>query len=213
MEELTSICKRLRVAGRRPRPFIINGKKAEQGADLIFLSIPTGRSIVPEKDVPSWNVFPAFENHPRLLLSLAGRILEDSGYILIFHSGSLQSSQQIADCLDAMADSWKHFISYNIMNESPTYIPNSKLSQLYSRVEVIVREAAIPKLPKQEYWAFDKNNTEKYLTQHGRLRSKEPGTIIYNLQPSPVYRSTWKQKRHAKQHLVHQVLMSLTGTA
>ncbi|KAL3700040.1 hypothetical protein R1sor_018062 [Riccia sorocarpa] len=127
IDELASICKRLKVAGRRPRPFVINGQRTEQGADLIMMNIPTGRAIASDKDVPGWNTFPHLENQPRLLLNLSGSILDDKGYVIIMHSGSLESSQQIADMLEAMTDSWKHFLSYDVLNEKPTFLPNTKL--------------------------------------------------------------------------------------
>ncbi|KAL3676856.1 hypothetical protein R1sor_026804 [Riccia sorocarpa] len=92
IDELAKMCRRLKVAGRRPRPFLINGQKTEQGADLIMLDIPTGRSIGSKKNVANWNLFPSVENYPQHLLNLAGRILDDNGYILVFHAGSLESS-------------------------------------------------------------------------------------------------------------------------
>ncbi|KAL3675109.1 hypothetical protein R1sor_025057 [Riccia sorocarpa] len=137
MDEIANICARLRTAGRRVKPFSILGRRIDQGADLIMLDIPTGRSIEPENDVPRWNAFPVLENYPRLLLNLAKRILDDNGYVVIFHSGSLESCQQIADTLEALVE-WRHFLSYDVVNERGTYVPNSKivdppgLSAIYS---------------------------------------------------------------------------------
>ncbi|KAL3700364.1 hypothetical protein R1sor_018386 [Riccia sorocarpa] len=159
IEAISGICKRLKLAGRRPRPFVVNGKKCEQGVDLIMYDIPTGTAILPEEEVPRWNLFPEAENFPRQLMNFASKILDDNGFVIIFHAGSLESSQQIADALDAMAADWQLFLSYDICNDAPTYVPYSKLSHYYSKVEVIVMAQADPTLPKQEYWPFDKNNT------------------------------------------------------
>ncbi|KAL3702250.1 hypothetical protein R1sor_020272 [Riccia sorocarpa] len=159
IEAISGICKRLRLAGRRPRPFVVNGKKCEQGVDLIMYDIPTGRAILPEEEVPRWNKFPKAENFPRQLMNFASKILDDNGFVIIFHAGSLESSQQIADALDAMFAEWQPFLSYDICSDAPTYVPYSKLNHYYSKAEVIVRVQADPTLPKQEYWPFDKNNS------------------------------------------------------
>ncbi|KAL3675545.1 hypothetical protein R1sor_025493 [Riccia sorocarpa] len=121
--------------------------------------IPMGRAILPEEEIPRWNLFPEAENIPRQLMNFASKILDDNGFVIIFHAGSLESSQQIVDALDAMAADWQLFLSYDICNDAPTYVPYSKLSHYYSKAEVIVRTSADPTLPKQEYWPFDKNNT------------------------------------------------------
>ncbi|KAL3691550.1 hypothetical protein R1sor_005201 [Riccia sorocarpa] len=87
IDEVAKMCKRLKVAGRRPRPFIINGQKMDRGADLIMIDIPTGRAIASEKDVPLWNRFPVEDNYPRHLLNLAGRLLDDvssTGFGVVF---------------------------------------------------------------------------------------------------------------------------------
>ncbi|KAL3691296.1 hypothetical protein R1sor_004947 [Riccia sorocarpa] len=128
LEAITGMCKRLKLAGRKPRQFIVNGKKCEQGVDLILFDIPTGRAVVAGADAPRWNWFPAAENYPRHLFNFSSKILDDSGYVVIFHAGSLESSQQIADALDAMNGVWKHFLSYDVCNDAPTYAPNLQLS-------------------------------------------------------------------------------------
>ncbi|KAL3683224.1 hypothetical protein R1sor_001246 [Riccia sorocarpa] len=92
IDEVAGMCVRLKNVGRRKQQFVVNGARMEQGADLIILDIPTGRSIFPDRDIPVWNRFPESENYPHLLLNLAHRILDDNGYVLIFHSGSLESS-------------------------------------------------------------------------------------------------------------------------
>ncbi|KAL3692230.1 hypothetical protein R1sor_005881 [Riccia sorocarpa] len=61
-----------------------------------------GRSIAPDADVPRWNLFPYTENYPRLVLNFATKILDDNGFVILFHAGSLDSSQQIADTLEAI---------------------------------------------------------------------------------------------------------------
>ncbi|KAL3701630.1 hypothetical protein R1sor_019652 [Riccia sorocarpa] len=122
LEAISGICKRLKLAGRRPRPFTVNKKKSET------------------------------RGGPH-------NVLDDNGFVILFHGGSLQSSQQIADTLDAMEGEWKHFLSYDICNETPTFVPNMKLSHNYSKAEVIVRAFKDPVLPKQEYWPFDKTNS------------------------------------------------------
>ncbi|KAL3688363.1 hypothetical protein R1sor_014672 [Riccia sorocarpa] len=139
IEELNSICQRLKSLGRRSRPFMIEGKRSEKGADLIMLEIPTGGAIKPDSECPSWNEFPADTNLPRMLLNLSSRILDDAGFVLILHAGSLQSSQQIADTLDAMRGAWTSFMSYDIVNETPSFMEHSRL--------------------EQEYWPFDKSNS------------------------------------------------------
>ncbi|KAL3675044.1 hypothetical protein R1sor_024992 [Riccia sorocarpa] len=159
IEELAGICRRLKTAGRRTPPFFINGQKTDQGADLIMIDIPTGRAIQAEKETPRWNVFPLTDDYPRLLLNLSAKILDDNGYIIIMHSDSLECCQQIADCLEASEDRWRHFLSYDVVNKVGTYVPHSKLMHYYWKVEVIVRKAAVALLPKQEYWPFDKNNS------------------------------------------------------
>ncbi|KAL3696454.1 hypothetical protein R1sor_010530 [Riccia sorocarpa] len=131
LEAVTGICKRLKEAGRRPRKFLINKKKVEQGVDLILFDIPTGRSIDPEADIPRWNRFPAAENYPRMLLNFASKVLDDNSFVIIFHAGSLQSSQQIADSLDALDREWKLFLSFDICNDAPTYVPKMKFSVSY----------------------------------------------------------------------------------
>ncbi|KAL3676456.1 hypothetical protein R1sor_026404 [Riccia sorocarpa] len=127
IEEIAKICGRLRTAGRRVKPFSITGKRTDQGSDLIMIDIPTGRSIEPEQDVPNWNVFPLNENYPRLVLNLANRLLDDNGHVIILHSGSLESCQQIADTMEVLSGDWRHYLSYDIVNERGTYVPNSKI--------------------------------------------------------------------------------------
>ncbi|KAL3684780.1 hypothetical protein R1sor_002802 [Riccia sorocarpa] len=123
LEAISGICKRLKLAGRRPRPFTVNKKKSEQGVDLLMYDIPTSMSLIPDADAPVWNEFPETENFPRQVLNFASKVLDDNGFVILFHGGSLQSSQQIADTLDAMEGEWKHFLSYDICNDAPTFVP------------------------------------------------------------------------------------------
>ncbi|KAL3677525.1 hypothetical protein R1sor_027473 [Riccia sorocarpa] len=44
LEAISGMCKRLKLAGRKPSQFIVSGKKSEQGVDLILFDIPTGRA-------------------------------------------------------------------------------------------------------------------------------------------------------------------------
>ncbi|KAL3684971.1 hypothetical protein R1sor_002993 [Riccia sorocarpa] len=125
IEEIAKICGRLRTAGRRVKPFSISEKKTDQGADLIMIDIPTGRSLEPEQDVGTW--VPLNDNYPRLVLNLANRLLDDNEHVIIFHSGSLESCQQIADTLEALSADWRHYLSYDIVNERGTYFPNSRI--------------------------------------------------------------------------------------
>ncbi|KAL3699219.1 hypothetical protein R1sor_017241 [Riccia sorocarpa] len=61
-------------------------------------------------------------------------------------------------CCQSQLPKWQHFMSYDVLNDAPTYVPNSKLCHYYSKAEVIVKSKSDPVFPKQEYSAFDQNN-------------------------------------------------------
>ncbi|KAL3693092.1 hypothetical protein R1sor_006743 [Riccia sorocarpa] len=176
LEAISSMCARLRAVGRRPKPFMIKNSKSDQGADLIMYDIPSGRAASPDSEVPAWNLFPAAANYPRHVLNLASKLLDDNRFVIIFHARSLESSQQIIDNLEAMKVEWKPFLSYDVCNDAPPYVPRSKLS-----AEVIVRAKRSLVVPKQEYWPFDKNNTGRdtltIFNYNSKLQTSREGEV------------------------------------
>ncbi|KAL3683638.1 hypothetical protein R1sor_001660 [Riccia sorocarpa] len=52
LETISLMCGRLRMVGRRPKPFMIKNAKSDQGADLILFDIPSGRAVSPDSGVP-----------------------------------------------------------------------------------------------------------------------------------------------------------------
>ncbi|KAL3682168.1 hypothetical protein R1sor_000190 [Riccia sorocarpa] len=133
-----------------------------------------------------------------MLLNLSSRILDDAGFVFILHAGSLESSQQIADTLDVMEGQWRLFVSYDVLNDIPSYMPYSKLEHYYSKCEVIVKSSSTPSLPKQEYWPFDKANSGResllllnFNSKMAEDRGEKANAQLPDLAKSMVKKSFW----------------------
>ncbi|KAL3695535.1 hypothetical protein R1sor_009611 [Riccia sorocarpa] len=90
------------------------------GATAVHL--PSGLNLdVDDNGPPLWNVYPAEDDLPRKLMTLGKSIIDDRGCLIILHSGSLRSTQQIADALDAYCQVWSPVASFDIVNEVPQF--------------------------------------------------------------------------------------------
>ncbi|KAL3682618.1 hypothetical protein R1sor_000640 [Riccia sorocarpa] len=122
LEELKQMCTRTRE--QRKQGFVINKKNVSTAADCLYLDMPTGMKLSEDDDiVPSWNEYPEQDDLPRKLMVLAAQILDDRGCIIIQHPGTLRSTQQIADALDACAQLFKQVTSFFVHNETVQYEP------------------------------------------------------------------------------------------
>ncbi|KAL3694591.1 hypothetical protein R1sor_008242 [Riccia sorocarpa] len=116
LDELKGMCTRIK--DRRKQGFVINKKNVSTAADCLYLDMPIGWKLSEEdSEVPRWNVYPEEDELPRKLMVLARQILDDRGCIIIQHPGTLRSTQQIADALDACSEFFKQVTEFYVHNE------------------------------------------------------------------------------------------------
>ncbi|KAL3690169.1 hypothetical protein R1sor_016478 [Riccia sorocarpa] len=138
IDELKKMC--TAVAPMRMAGFLLNKKQVSFAADCLYLDLPSGLNLdVDDNGPPLWNVYPTEDDLPRKLMTLGKSILDDHGCLIILHSGSLRSTQQIADALDAYCQVW-----------SPVF---------HSKVEVFCKWNADFPIPKSAGTPFDAENT------------------------------------------------------
>ncbi|KAL3693029.1 hypothetical protein R1sor_006680 [Riccia sorocarpa] len=126
VDELKAMCTRIK--DRRKHGFVINKKNVSTAADCLYLDMPTGWKLSEEdSSVPNWNVYPEEDELPRKLMVLARQILDDRGCIIIQHPGTLRSTQQIADALDACSEYFKQVIEIYVHNEEVQFEPNRNM--------------------------------------------------------------------------------------
>ncbi|KAL3700731.1 hypothetical protein R1sor_018753 [Riccia sorocarpa] len=148
LDELKGMCTRIK--DRRKQGFVINKKNVSTAADCLYLDMPTGWKLSEEdSEVPSWNVYPEEDELPRKLMVLARQILDDRGCIIIQHPGTLRSTQQIADALDACSEFFKQVTEFYVHNEEV----------YHSKVEVFCKATTEFTFPKLDIDPFDPENS------------------------------------------------------
>ncbi|KAL3695150.1 hypothetical protein R1sor_008801 [Riccia sorocarpa] len=149
-----------RTREQRKQGFVINKKNVSTAADCLYLDMPTGMKLSEDDDtVPSWNEYPEQDELPRKLMFLAAQILDDRGCIIIQHPGTLRSTQQIADVLDACAQLFKQATSFFVHNETVQYEPTRNMKVHHSKVEVFCKVITEFSFPKYDMEPFDVENS------------------------------------------------------
>ncbi|KAL3693638.1 hypothetical protein R1sor_007289 [Riccia sorocarpa] len=157
IEELKKMC--TAVAQMRMAGFLLNKKQASFSADCLFLDLPSGLNLDVDNGPPLWNVYPAEDDLPRKLMTLGKSILDDRGCLIILHSGSLRSTQQIADALDAYCQVWSPIASFNIVNDVPQFQHSHAMKVYHSKVEVFCKWNTDFQIPKSAGTPFDAENS------------------------------------------------------
>ncbi|KAL3678204.1 hypothetical protein R1sor_021160 [Riccia sorocarpa] len=158
IDELKKMC--TAVASMRMAGFLLNKKQVSCAADCLYLDLPSGLNLdVDDNGPPLWNVYPAEDDLPRKLMTLGKSILDDRGCLIILHSGSLRSTQQIADALDAYCQVWSPVASFDIVNEVPQFQVSRAMKVFHSKVEVFCKWNADFQIPKSAGPPFDPDNT------------------------------------------------------
>ncbi|KAL3702430.1 hypothetical protein R1sor_020452 [Riccia sorocarpa] len=145
IEELKKMC--TAVASMRMSGFVLNKKQASFAADCLILDLPSGLNLEVDDNGPlQWNVYPEEDDLPRKLMTLGKSILDDRGCIIILHSRSLRSTQQIADALDAYTQVWMPIASFDVVNDVPQYIIQKLKSSASLTLTLKSRNLLVPHL-------------------------------------------------------------------
>ncbi|KAL3688164.1 hypothetical protein R1sor_014473 [Riccia sorocarpa] len=158
IEELKKMC--TAVASMRMSGFVLNKKQASFATDCLILDLPSGLNLeVADNGPPQWNVYPEENDLPRKLMTLGKSILDDRGCIIILHSGSLRSTQQIADALDAYTQVWMPIASFDVVNDVPQFQPGRGMKVYHSKVEVFCKSNVDFEILKSAGTPFDAENS------------------------------------------------------
>ncbi|KAL3685558.1 hypothetical protein R1sor_003580 [Riccia sorocarpa] len=135
-------------------------KQVSFAADCLYRDLPSGLNLdIDDNGPPLWNVYPVEDDLPKKLMTLGKSILDDRGCLIILHSGSLRSTQQIADALDAYCQVWSPVASFDIVNDVPQFQPSRAMKVFHSKVEVFCKWNADFQIPKSAGTPFDEENS------------------------------------------------------
>ncbi|KAL3676712.1 hypothetical protein R1sor_026660 [Riccia sorocarpa] len=163
VEELKGLCSR--IDAFRTQGYYINKKETNVAVDCLFLDMPSGFKISPARgEVPVWNEYPEDEDLPRKLMNLGRVILDDRGCIIILHPGTLRSTQQIADALDANISNWMHLASYDVNSDLPQFEPVRNMKVFHSKADIFCKTGHTINIPKLDLPPFDPENSATLTT-------------------------------------------------
>ncbi|KAL3696925.1 hypothetical protein R1sor_011001 [Riccia sorocarpa] len=161
LDELKALCARVKRA--RASGHCINNARVQSAADCLYLDMPTGYKLTDDGEVPNWNLYPEVDL-PRQLLNLGRSILDDRGSIIIIRPGTLRSTQQIADALDASSMYFKQIASFVVHNEEVEIEPSRNMKVCHSKVEVFCKIHHNFTIPKMNIPPFDEENSGRDAT-------------------------------------------------